>query len=122
MREALETHLTLLHRQGIITTWHDRQITAGQEWKSQIDRHLEEADIVLFLVSANFLASDYCYEIEMQCALERHRVGEALVIPVIIRPVEWREAPFASLQCLPTSGRPVSSWKDRNDAWTNVTQ
>ena len=121
MREALETHLTLLQRQGIITTWNDRQITAGQEWKAQIDRHLEEADIILFLVSADFLASDYCYEIEMQRALERHRAGEALVIPVIIRTVELSGAPFTGLQYLP-SGKPVSRWDDPDDAWTNVAQ
>jgi hypothetical protein len=122
MRETLETHLTLLQRQGIITTWHDRQIIAGQEWKAQIDRHLEEADIILFLVSADFLASDYCYEIEMRRALERHRVGEALVIPVIIRAVDWSGAPFTGLQYLPASGRPVNGWDDPDDAWTNVTQ
>ena len=85
--ERRSKHTSRFSKDGHITTWNDRQITAGQ-WKAQIDRHLEEADIILFLVSADFLASDYCYEIEMQRALERHRAGEALVIPVIIRTVE----------------------------------
>jgi hypothetical protein len=105
---ALETHLALLRHEGVIASWHDRKIVAGQEWKGQIDRHLDEADIILLLVSADFLASDYCYEIEMQRALARHQAGEACVIPVIIRAVDWNSAPFANLQALPKDAKPVS--------------
>ena len=88
-------HTDPLRREGIIASWHDRRIIAGQEWKGQIDRHLDEADIILLLVSADFLASDYCYEVEMQRALVRHQAGHACVIPVIIRSVDWSGALFA---------------------------
>jgi hypothetical protein len=120
MRDALEPHLTLLMRQGFIADWHDRRIIAGQEWKGQINRHLDEADIILLLVSADFLASDYCYEVEMQRALVRHQAGHACVIPVIIRSVDWSGAPFAELQALPKDTKAVASWKNTDEAWTNV--
>jgi hypothetical protein len=120
MRDTLETHLALLRHEGVIASWHDRKIVAGQEWKGQIDRHLDEADIILLLVSADFLASDYCHKIEMERALERHQAREARVIPVIIRAVDWSGARFAMLQALPKDGQPVSRWADPDEAWTDV--
>src|SRR5260370_19839659 len=97
LRNELEKHLSLLRRQSLITEWHDRQILAGEEWAHDIDQHLEVASIILLLVSPDFLASDYCYDVEIQRALERHRRGEARVIPIILRPVDWHVAPFARL-------------------------
>jgi hypothetical protein len=84
-RNELAKHLKSLEWQGVIKAWHDRKITAGEEWKSAIDSHLESAKIILLLISADFLASDYCYDIELQRALERHESKEARVIPVILR-------------------------------------
>jgi internalin A len=83
---------------------------------------LERADIILLLVSADFIASDYCYEKELTRALERHEKGEALVIPVLVRDVNWRIAPFAKLQALPKDGRAVTRWRDRDAAWRNVSE
>jgi hypothetical protein len=122
-REQLETHLSMLKRQGLIKPWHDRMITAGDEWKGQIDDNLNAADIVLLLVTANFLASDYCYDIEMTRAIERHEIGEAHVVPIILTPVEgWIHSPFAKLQVLPKDGKPVTKWEDRDEAFVNVAQ
>jgi hypothetical protein len=122
-REQLETHLSMLKRQGLIKPWHDRMITAGDEWRGQIDDNLNAADIVLLLVTANFLASDYCYDIEMTRAMERHEIGEACVIPIILTPVEgWTHSPFAKLQVLPKDGKPVTKWADRDEAFVNVAQ
>ena len=81
LRDELEKHLSLLQRQGTITAWHDRQITPGTDWQREIDQHLDKASLILLLISPDFLASDYCYTIEMQRALERHRAGKARVIP-----------------------------------------
>ena len=122
LRNELETHLKLLQRQGLLETWHDRKIEAGEEWKQKIDDNLERAEIVLLLVSADFIASDYCYEKEMQRAMERHKNHEALVVPIIVRDVNWRQAPFAKLQALPKDGKPVSLWKNRDSAWRNVSE
>lgn len=122
MCEQLETHLSLLRRQGWIADWHDRQILAGQEWARAIDQHLETASIILLLISPDFLASDYCYDIEMRRALERHARSEAHVIPIILRPVDWTNAPFAALQCFPHDGRAVSQWSDPDLAFREITR
>ena len=119
-RVALEPHLKLLHRRGLIAPWHDRLIKPGMEWKDMIDANLEQAKIILLLVSADFIASDYCWEIEMKRALERHEKGETRVIPVIIRDTSWSTAPFAKLQALPDNGKSVDKWKNKDSAWRNV--
>ncbi len=121
-RKKLETHLSLLQRQGVIEGWHDRKITAGQEWANAIDQHLETAHVILLLVSADFLASDYCHDVEMKAALKRHNEGEACVVPIIARPVDWNGALFGKLQALPKDAKPVTTWGNRDEAWLNVAQ
>ena len=120
LRDQLETHLSGLRRQGIISSWHDRRIIAGTEIGHAIDSHIDTADIVLLLVSPNFIASDYCYEREMGRALERHRKGEARVIPVILRPCDWHDLPFGKLLATPTDGRPVTMWPNIDQAFLDV--
>jgi hypothetical protein len=97
LRDDLAKHLRLLERQGIIAGWYDRRIPPGDEWARAIDTHLQTAQIILLLVSADFLDSTYCYESEMQQAMARHEAGEAHVLPVILRPVDWKSAPFGKL-------------------------
>lgn len=120
-RKELETHLKLLQRQGIITTWNYRLIGPGQEWKEHISSNLEQADIILLLVSPDFVASDYCWDKELARALERHEAGTARLVPVIVRDVNWSRAPFSRIQALPRDGKPVKRWPDRDTAWRNVT-
>jgi hypothetical protein len=122
LRDKLETHLKILERRGLIAPWHDRKILAGEQWAGEIDENLERADIILLLVSADFINSDYCYSIEMKRALERHDQGEATVIPIILRDVNWTKAPFAKLQALPRDARAVASWSNRDAAWTDVSK
>jgi hypothetical protein len=122
LRDELAKHLKLLERQGIIQSWHDRKITAGEEWKSEIDTHLESAEIILLLISADFLASDYCYNIEMKRSLERHKNNQARVIPVILRPVDWHRSPFGKLVALPTDEKPITTWPNQDEAFTDVAQ
>lgn len=120
--DELEKHLGPLVRQGVIETWHDRSISPGEDWKKAISAHLEESDIILLLLSADFLASDYAYEVEARRALERHMNRDALVIPVILRDVDWSRSPFDKLQALPKDGMPVTIWPNRDSAWRNVTE
>jgi hypothetical protein len=120
LRNKLADHLRLLERQGIITGWHDRRITGGTEWAGAIDDHLRTAQIILLLISASFLASDYCYDVELRLAIERHEAGEARVIPVIVRPVDWHSAPFGKLQALPKDGLAVTSWPNPDDAFADI--
>lgn len=119
-QKELSKHLKLLERQGIIKSCHDRNITAGEEWKNAIDTHLESAQIILLLISADFLASDYCYDIEMNRALERHEQGGATVIPIIVRAVDWQRSPFGKLQALPKDAKPIATWDDVDQAYTDV--
>ncbi len=90
------------------------------KWEHEIDKHLGTADIVLLLVSADFLASKYCYRDEMTRALQRHEEGTARVVPIILQPVDWKTAPFSKLQALPTEAKPVTSWSNPDDAYTDI--
>mgnify|MGYP001283973091 CR=1 FL=1 len=120
----LKAHLTPLRRKGLISVWHDRDINAGTEWARTVDEHLNTAHIILLLVSRDFINSDYCYDIQITRAIERHRYREAIVIPVILRPVDWRETSLHILQPLPKDGIPVVDrfWNSVDDALLNVVE
>jgi len=120
LRNELDKHLGLLRNQGLIAQWYDRDISAGTEWAKQIDDHLNTADIILLLISPDFIASDYCYSIEMNRALERHELGDARVIPILLRPVDWKDAPFSKLQVLPQDAQPVTTWKNQDLAFEDI--
>ncbi len=119
-RDTLDKHLSLLKRQKLIEIWYDGEIGAGMTWEDEIDKHLSSADIVLLLVSAAFLASDYCYGKEMKRALQRHGEGTARVVPIILEPADWEGAPFGKLQVLPTGVKPVAHWGGPADAYTDI--
>ena len=121
LRNELEIHLSCLKRQGIISTWHDRRIAAGEEFAGKISENLETANIILLLVSPYFIASDYCYEVEMKRAIEKHESGEASVIPVILHPCDWHSTPFGKLLSTPTDGKPVSKFPNLHDAFLDIT-
>jgi internalin A len=120
LRDELETHLKLLQRQQVISTWHDRKILPGREWDHEIDVRLERAAIILLLVSADFVASDYCWDEEVARAMQRHEAREAVVIPVWLRSCDLKGAPFSKLNWLPTDHKAVTAWADRDAAWTNI--
>jgi hypothetical protein len=122
LRDELAKHLRILERQGIISAWYDRDITAGMEWADAIDDNLNTADIILLLVSPDFMASDYCYDREMKRAMERHEAHEAIVIPVILRKTNWTSAPFSKIQALPKNAKPVKSWSDQDEAFTYISE
>src|SRR2546421_1318003 len=110
LRDELKKHLSNLKRQGVITDWYDRDISAGSEWNEEIERHLNSAKVILLLVSPDFMNSDYINDVEVKHAMERHESGEARVIPVILRPGDWEGTSFSKLQAVPTDALPVTSW------------
>ena len=122
LRNKLEVHLTGLKRLGLINTWHDRRILAGQEFAHEIDHHFETADVLLLLVSPDFIASDYCYHLEMKRALERHENNEAIVIPIILRPCDWHDLPFGKLQAATLDGKPIIHFPTQDDGFLQVVQ
>ncbi|MEH2071176.1 MAG: GUN4 domain-containing protein [Nostoc sp.] len=122
LRDELAKHLSILERQGVISSWHDRKILPGEEWDYQINDNLNTADIILLLISSDFLFSKYCWDVEVKKAIERHNAREACVIPVILRSVDWNGAPFGKLQALPKNAEPVVSknWHNQDEAFTDV--
>ncbi len=121
-RVALLKQLSAPKRQGLVTTWSDRDIAAGAEWETELLRKLDSAPVILLLVSPDFVDSDYCWDVEMGRALARHHRGEARVIPIILRPCTWQDLPFGKLQALPQDGKPVTEWRNRDKAWLDVAQ
>jgi len=120
LRAKLEKHLAALQRVQLISGWSDRKILPGTEWAAEIQAAMERAGIILLLISADFLASEYCYNIELPFALKRHQAGSAIVIPVLLRPVEWKDTPFAALQALPDGARAVTLWPNQDEAFAEI--
>jgi tetratricopeptide (TPR) repeat protein len=124
LRAALRAHLSALERERLVQAWDDREILAGDEWADEIDARLNQADVILLLVTADFINSQYCYGKELARALERHhdKTDRAIVVPVILRQCHWQNTLFAKLQALPRDARPISDWKTPDDFYTDVTQ
>lgn len=120
LRNELEKRLSLLVRQGVIAGWRHRKIVPGTDWSQDIDRHLSEASVILLLISPDFLASDYIFSVEMGQALDRHNAGQARVIPIILRPVDWEASPFGKLQVLPRDAKPATTWPNRDEAFLDI--
>jgi tetratricopeptide (TPR) repeat protein len=120
LRDELEIHLSWLKRRFQLTNWHDREILPGEEWEQAIDKNLNTAHLIILLISPDFMASDYCFGKEMRRALERHKEGTCRVIPIILRPTYWEDAPFSSIQLLPTNAKPITSWPNPDEAFQDV--
>ena len=120
LRDQLEVHLSALKRQGLIATFHDRRITAGSDLGKAIDADVNAAEIILLLVSPDFIASDFCYDREMIRAMERHEKGEARLIPVVLRPCDWHDLPFGKLLGVPRDGKAITTWTNTDEAFQDV--
>ncbi|HGW6104757.1 TPA: toll/interleukin-1 receptor domain-containing protein [Citrobacter werkmanii] len=120
LRNELEKHLSPLKRMGKITTWHDRRIVPGQEFEHQIDHYFSQADIILLLISSDFIASDYCYQVEMTNALERHNREDAVVIPVILRECAWKMLPFGRILAATVDGKPIDKFASHDEGYVQV--
>ena len=115
----LETHMSGLTRGGELSMWTDRRIDPGEQWTSVLAEQLDTADLILVMVSADFLSSDYAYGVEFKRADDRARSGDARLVPVILRPVDWKGTPLDAFQALPREGRPVTAWRNRDEAFSD---
>src|SRR5262249_1413235 len=122
LKRVLVSHLSSLNRQGLIEIWEDRKIFPGNNVHDEIRTNLDLVEIIVLLVSADFLASEYCYGVELRRAIDRHRSGDARVIPVIVRPVDWSGTPFSDIAALPIDGKPVSTFEHADEAWLGIAQ
>ncbi len=118
----LEKHLATLKHQGYVTFWNNLRINAGKEWDNEINEHLSTAHVILLLISSDFMASDYCTSVEVKQALLRHDAGECRVIPIILRPVNWRIATVNKLRPLPADGKSVTEWHNKDKAFVNIAE
>ncbi|MFN7926990.1 MAG: TIR domain-containing protein [Blastocatellia bacterium] len=118
--EELSNHLKLLEREGVIQSWIDKMIPAGNNWTRKIETYLAEADIVLLLISPDYLASDYTYSVELPAALKKNETHKAITIPILLRPTAWQNSPLSSLQAAPANGMPITKWENRDEAWLAV--
>src|SRR5260221_638058 len=121
---VLKRHLSPFQRDGLITVQADIDISPGEDWEQKINHYLNTAQMILLLISPDFMDSDYCYSKEMMRAMERHKSGKACVIPILLRPTHWHRAPFGKLQVLPTNAEVVTSknWHTLDDAFFDVTK
>jgi hypothetical protein len=120
LKDRLVKHLRPLEHENLVEVWVDHQIKAGDDWDKEIAKKLGDADIVLTLISIDFINSKYCYDIELEKALEREADGEAQVVPVILRSCLWTKSPLGRLRALPTDGKAVTTWNDIDEALTVV--
>jgi hypothetical protein len=122
LKKALIEHLKPLQRMNLIETWHDQKIKPGDEWEKEVSAQIARADIILLLISIDFINSAYCYDVELEHALERHEAGNSRVIPIILRSCLWHKMPFAKLQALPKEGKAITSWRDQDEALLTVVE
>jgi TIR domain len=120
VKNELAKHLKPLERIGLISEWHDRKLKAGEEWDKAISENLRKADVILLLISVDFINSKYCFDVELEEALKMHAAKKTRVIPVVVRNCLWSPMPFAKLQALPKDGKAVASWSDIDEALTSV--
>ena len=120
LKAELDSHLSTLKRMGFIDVWNDRKINPGDDWENEIDENLEGSDIIVCLISSDFVNSDYCYSKELERALEKHNNEEAIVVPIVIRPVVWNILPIGKIQGLPKDGKAVTSWNNMDEAFEDV--
>ena len=120
MKTQLDRNLVALKHNNSIEVWQDKAILPGDVWDDEIKHALATADIILLLISVDFNNSKYIWENELTVALERHLKKEARVIPIILRPCDWADMPYAKLQALPTGAKPINSFADKDEAYTDV--
>lgn len=112
IKDEIDVHLSVLKRDGLIDTWHDRKIEPGEDRDKVIHSEISTADIIIVLVSPYFLSSSYLYEKELYIALKRHSKNETILIPIILDPCDWQHTQLRNFSSLPSDGKPISSFSN----------
>ncbi|HTN85636.1 MAG TPA: toll/interleukin-1 receptor domain-containing protein [Sorangium sp.] len=121
--KEFERHLSSLQRSGCIELWSQHKVSPGDALAERIAEALEDADLVLFLVSSDFITSTRCFDFEMKRALELAELGQVVAVPILLRDCDWSSMPFANLHILPSNKRPIASYTEtplRDEAWADV--
>ena len=120
LRNRLSTYLDPLERNKTIVGWYDRKIEPGAKWEIEINNQIDTAHLILFLISENFLASDYCFGVEVERAMARQKSGDVKVIPILLKPCLWEESRFRELQIIPRDNRPITLWPSQEEAFVEL--
>ena len=121
-RDDLMASLIPLERQGLIMFYEERIITPGTEWAAEMNKRLASTQLILLLISPDFLASDYVWSNELKHILRRAKAGEILVIPIIVRAADWHNSPYGMFRPLPSNEVPVHAWTSRDEAYVDIAQ
>jgi hypothetical protein len=120
IKEELENHFSGLRRNGLINDWNDRMIQAGDLWEAEIKEKLNNAEIVIFLVSSDFMASNYIHNVEIKNAMDRHNNSLIKIVPVIARPCDFASLPISNIQALPKNAKAITLWENKDEAYLDV--
>ena len=120
LEQQLYKHLRPLVRNGVIRTWDARQIQAGTERNEELIENFNQADIILCLISPDFIDSDYCYLFQGQTALQRQKEGKVRVIPILLRSAAWKSTIFGTFQIIPRNGDPIAIQRSRDHIFAEI--
>lgn len=120
IKDALVKHLYPFVLNNQIEIWEDGIIEAGDDWDDEIKEKLDQANLVLLLVSSDALTSSYINNVELKRSMDKHNLGLIKVIPVIVRPCKWTILPISKIQAVPRPATPISKWEDEDEALLNV--
>lgn len=120
IKSELVNHLSGMKRMGLISEWNDRKILPGEEWDTIIKNKIEQADVILFLISSDFMASDYINDVEIKKAIDRYQQKSVKIVPIIVRPCDFESFPVSQYQALPKDAKAISLWDDKDEALLDV--
>src|SRR5665213_815088 len=118
--KRLHTHMSQLKREGQLSSWFDGAILVGGSLDDEIGNELKKAEIFLAIISPDYLASSYCYDIEFQEALKLFNMGQLKIVPIIAQPCDWTSSPFGKFKAIPKDGKPISEFMNDNNAYLNI--
>lgn len=121
-RKKLSDYLAPLRQKNKIVEWYDRDIEPGTNWNNEINDKINSADLIFFLISAEFLASEYSFSVEVELAFNRLKNKGVKIVPILIKPCLWDQSRFSELQIIPRDAKPISSWTSPEDAYYQVAE
>ncbi len=121
-RDEFRGALTAYERKGELVVWQDTMIVPGQKWEPEILRKLEEAEIIVLLLSNDFIKSDYCMVKAFEIAKRRDATGECVIVPIVVRACPFKKLDLGEIQAIYPNGKAIKQHRDRDVAWLEVTK
>ena len=119
--QALENHLSSLGQEGLLQDWGEGALLGGDEIAAQLQAELARADVVVILLSADFLAAEHS-QAQIDLVLAEREKRPLIIVPIVVRAVDWLRSRLGRFYALPRNGKPVASWDRADDAWFDVVE